>query len=79
MYPEKPCPPSHVLSYIPAEASIQYIHNIIRISIPSYKNIQWGHQCIATKETLISFISIHYFNLLIIDHIEAIGSSKAEA
>ena len=31
MYPGEPCPPSHVLSYIPAEASMQYIHNIIRI------------------------------------------------
>jgi len=37
MYPGEPCPPSHVLSYIPAEASMQYIHNIIRISILSYQ------------------------------------------
>ena len=38
MYPGEPCPPSHVLSYIPPEASMQYIHNIIRISILSYKD-----------------------------------------
>ena len=36
-------PPSLVLLYIPAEASLQYIHIIIRISIPSYtKNSKQG-------------------------------------
>jgi len=28
MYPGKPCPPSLVLLYIPAEASMQYIHQL---------------------------------------------------
>jgi hypothetical protein len=31
MYPEESCLPSHVLSYIPAEASMQYIHPVIPI------------------------------------------------
>ena len=28
MYPGEPCPPNLVLSYIPAEASMQYIHQL---------------------------------------------------
>ena len=40
-------PPSLVLLYIPAEASLQYIHIIIRISIPSYtKNSKQGIECL---------------------------------
>ena len=36
MYPGEPCPSSHVLSYIPAEASMQYNHpSITPILFPS--------------------------------------------
>jgi len=34
MYPGEPCPPSHVLSYIPAKASMQYIHPLYTILFP---------------------------------------------
>ena len=36
MHPGEPCPQNLVLSYIPVEASMQYIHNIIRIYLFSY-------------------------------------------